>query len=373
MQISDEIRGILDEGKKPTGQEVTEMLQEPVDEALDLIRTHTNLTTLLQKKLDALSAAFGAAQQVATRAGKKTGEDRKQVFEVFEGAPLAALRELREVADKSIQHVENVCRRGRYRSKMPSYGGKWTENLDEARDPMGGSSDLQAYGDYVPAIGKIEPGDAVNLGGMVFRVIGKSGNSAVVQPEAVRQGVYSPARGYPTPQSPAPSGTTTPQDTRLQAPQGNLSNPTGRTSLVGTSVLKYNPHTGQFQFCTGRLPGDYEMADTIQVVGHDPALPSIAAESITPEKLEMMTNEAEGDDTIEKLRAVAIAEEPQLVNDVLVDPFTAEAAVEMYDGLAEGNQEQMEAMSIHDILRVTYSVMERAQGSSDEDPEDDEE
>jgi len=365
MAFSDEIRSILDEGKKPSGQQMTEQLQEPVDEALELLKTHTNLTTLLQKKLDALSTAFGIANQDATRAGKKTGEDRKQVFEVFEGAPLSALRELREVIDRSIQHVENVCRRGRYRSEMPSYGGKWTttESLGEQADPFGGSTDLQSYGDFVPAMGKIEPGMAVDLGGTVFRVIGKSGDSAVVQPEAIRQQVYGdfgPAGGYPTPQSPVPSGATTPQDTHDVAPRSNLSNPTGHTSLVGTSVLKYSPHSGQFSFVTGKMPGDYEMATSIQIVGHDPALPNIAGESITADRLKLMTDEAEGDDTIEKLRAVADSSEPKLINGVLVDPFSANVAVEMYDGLNDDNQERMEGMGIYEVLQVIYSVMSKA-------------
>jgi len=344
MSFSQEIREILDEGKKKPSVQ-TEEMNEPVDEAIELLKTHTNLTSLIQKKLDGLSSAFGVAKQMAVKAGKKTGDDRKQVFEAFEGAPLVALREMREIIDKSIQHVENVCRRGRFRSTIPSYGGKWTttENLDETRDPFGSGSNIEGYGDYVPAIGKIEPGMAVNLGGQTFRVIGKSGNSAVVQPEVIRKQVYAdyqPGGGYPTPQSPAPSGTTTPQDAHMEPVRGNLSNPTGRTSLVGTSVLKYNPHTGQFQFCTGKMPGDYEMADIIQVVGHDPALPNIAAESITVEGLELMTDEIEGDDIIEKLRAMAEAEELGLVNGVLMDSFSASAAVEMYDGLSEENPEE---------------------------------
>jgi hypothetical protein len=364
MKISEEVRSILDEGKKPSGWDISEELQEPVDEALELLRSHTNLTTLLQKKLDAVSGAFGAAQQQAVKAGKKTGEDRMAVLEVFETAPLAALRELREIIDKSIQHVEGVCRRGRYRNNAGGYGGKWTENLDEAADPYGGSHDLQNYGDYVPGMGKIEPGTAIKLGGQVFRVIGKSGNSALTQPEAIRQQVYGdfgPGKSYPTPSSPAPSGNTTPQDARPQGVQGNLSNPTGRTSLVGTSVLKYNPHKGQFQFCNGKKPGEYEMATTVQVVGHDPALPNIAAESTTVERLEMMVSEADGDDTLEKLRETSMADEPLKVNDVLVDPFSAKAAVEMYDALNAENQAMMEEMSVYEILRVTYNVMSKAQ------------
>lgn len=372
MSFAREIRDILD-GDKGTGREegVTEELQEPVDEALELLKSHTNLTSLLQRKLDAVSAAFGVAQQEASRVGRKTGEDRKQVVEIFMGSPVAALRELSAVIDKSVQHMEGVSRRQRYRADgVTGFGGKWT-SLGEARDPMGGSSQLQTYGDYVPAIGKINPGDAVRLGGTVFRVIGKSGNSALVQPDKLRQQVarYVPGKGYPSPASPTPSGINTPQDVRMQAPQGNLSNPSGRTSLVGTSVLRYNPHTGQFAFCTGKMPGDYEMATTIQVVGHDANMPHIVGEGVTVERLEMMLSEAEGDDVIEKLRSIAESEEEGLVNDVLVDPFSAAAAVRMYEGLTDENQERMEEMDIHQVLRVTYNVMGKVHGEA-EDPTD---
>jgi hypothetical protein len=353
---AEEIRSILDAGKIRSG--ITEEMQEPVDEALELLKSHTNLTTLLQRKLDGVSVAFGAANQQAGKVGNKTGEDRKQVLEIFAGSPLLALRELREIIDKSVQHMENVCRRQKWRNDSMGYGGKWT-TLGEAKDPMGGSSSLMRYDDYAPAMGKIEPGNAVNLGGMVFRVIGKSGNSAVVQPESLRQQVarYVPGKAYPTPQSPVPSGYTTPQDATTQAIQAPQNNPTGHTSLVGTSVLKYNPHTGQFSFVNGKVPGEYEMATAIQIVGHDPALPNIAGESITPEKLELMLSEAEGDSILEKLRAVAAGDGPQKVNDVLVDPFSASAAVRMYEGLSAENQERMAGMGIHEVLRVTYNVM----------------
>jgi hypothetical protein len=370
MSFAREIMDILDGDKGSSDQEgVTEEMQEPVDEALGLLKSHTNLTSLLQRKLDAVSAAFGVAQQEASRVGRKTGEDRKQVVEIFMGSPVAALRELSAVIDKSVQHMEGVSRRQRYRaSGVTGFGGSWTA-LGEARDPMGGSSQLQNYGDYVPAMGKINPGDAVNLGGRVFRVIGKSGNSALVQPDQLRKQAarYVPARGYPTPASPTPSGINTPQDVRMRAPQGNLSNPSGRTSLVGTSVLRYNPHTGQFAFCTGKMPGDYEMADTIQIVGHDPTMPSIVGEGITVENLELMLSEAEGNDIIEKLRSIAESEEEALVNDVLVDPFTAEAAVRMYEGLSDENQERLEGMDIHEALRVTYNVMGKVHGGGNED------
>lgn len=368
MSFAREIRDILDGGKALDQNGITEELQEPVDEALELLKSHTNLTTLLQRKLDGVSVAFGAANQQATQVGKKTGEDRKQVLEIFVGSPLLALRELAAVIDKSIQHMEGVSRRQKWRGDSTiGFGGKWTA-LGEARDPMGGSRDLQSYGDFVPAMGKIEPGNAINLGGTVFRVIGKSGDSALIQPESLRQQVarYVPGKGYPTPQSPVPSGISTPQDVRLVAPQGNLSNPTGRTSLVGTSVLKYNPHTGQFSFVNGKMPGEYEMATTIQIVGHDPALPNIASESTTVERMELMINEAEGNDIIDKLRAVSGASEPQTVNEVLVDPFSARAAVGMYEGLSDENQERMEGMDIHEILRVTYNVMAKAQNHAEE-------
>ena len=367
MSFAREIRDILDGDKGSSGQDgVTEEMQEPVDEALDLLKSHTNLTSLLQRKLDAVSAAFGVAQQEASRVGRKTGEDRKQVVEIFMGSPVAALRELSAVIDKSVQHMEGVGRRQRYRaSGVTGFGGSWTA-LGEARDPMGGSGDLGGYGDFVPAMGKINPGDAVRLGGTVFRVIGKSGNSALVQPDKLRQQAarYVPARGYPTPASPAPSGTSTPQDVRTQAPQGNLSNPSGHTSLVGTSVLKYNPHTGQFAFCTGKMPGDYDMATTIQVVGHDPSMPNMAAEGVSVEKLEMMLSEAEGGDIIEKLRSIAESGQDGLVNDVLVDPFSAEAAVRMYEGLSDENQERLEGMDVHEVLRVTYNVMGKVHGTN---------
>lgn len=365
MSFTEELRSILDEGREKLP--VTEEMQEPIDEALELLKSHTNLTSLLQRKLDGVSMAFGAASQQAGRVGKKTGDDRKQVLEIFSGSPLVALREMRMIIDKSIQHMENVCRRQKYRGDSFGFGGKWT-TLGEARDPMGGSGDLQSYGDFVPAMGKVEPGMAVSLGGRVFRVIGKSGNSAVIQPESIRQSMYAgfgPAGGYPAPGSPVPSGNTTPQDVHLQAPRGNLANPTGHTSLVGTSVLKYNPHTGKFMFCTGKLPGDYEMADTIQIVGHDPALPNIVGESSTVERLELMLSEADGDDIIEKLRSIIESGEDALVNDVMVDPFTADAAVRMYEGLNDENQEHMEGMDIHEVLRVTYSVMAKAEKPSE--------
>lgn len=341
MQLSDEIRSIIDEGKRAPSSQITEEYKEPIDEVFNLLSTHTDLTTLLQRKLDALSGAFGVAKQQAAKVGGEN-DKRAEVFEIFKAAPLSALRELKSIIDKSIQHVENVCRRSEYKREIPSYGGSWVGESIESTDLSEYESDM--------AMDKIQPGVILKLGEQVFRVLSKSGNSALIQPDYIQEQRFGPAAGYPSPQSPVPSGMTIAQDVTPQPVGGDL---------VGASIFKYVPETGLFQYCTGIMPGSYEMATVIQIVGHDPSMPNIA-EDMTVEEFELMLSEAEPTDIIEKLRTVAEGEEARLVNSVLVDSDTARVAVEMYDGFQDdGNRIKMGSMNIHEVLRTTFSVLSK--------------
>ena len=129
-----------------------------------------------------------------------------------------------------------------------------------------------------------------------------------------------------------------------------LKNPSGRTSLVGLSVLNYNPHNGQFTWPSGTMPGEYKQATAITIVGHDKALSKVVGEDVTPERFDMMIDEAEGDNLMAKLSTVAEGEDMMTVNSVLVDPYTAQLALQVYEGLKTENQERMEAMTVYEVI-----------------------
>lgn len=132
--LTEEVRGILDGAQESAGSEVSEAELKPVEEVLELLKTHTNLTSLLQKKLDSVSSAFGMAYQLASRAKKKP-DGAGQVFDAFEGAPLVALRDLRTMLDRAIRHMEYVCNRRKSNVVPMSFGGNWTSLGEETELP----------------------------------------------------------------------------------------------------------------------------------------------------------------------------------------------------------------------------------------------
>lgn len=246
------------------------------------------------------------------------------------------------------------------------------------------------YPDYGPAMGRIKPGDAVNITQTVFRVIGKSGNSALVQPDAIHREMYgdfrpggqarvpvgqgvpsigktdqeTPAMGrIPSGQDFAGRGGTGFQDTSTSAPRSGG----GRTPLIGLQVLNYNPHSGKYSFPSGTKPGEYKQAMQATIVGHDPNMKSVvgqgsaaSAKMTTVEGFESMVSEADGDTLLEKLQAVVDAGEPMKVNEVLVDPFIAEATIQLHEGLNEDNQERLRAMSTLEMVSTVLRVIGQA-------------
>jgi len=448
---------------------------------VELLRTHRELVTAAQRKLDGLSASLGEAHAKATRSPGAA-------LEAIGDKPLAALRALKEMIDASLLHVESVVRGGRavpgltesrldevdaalyalqegdvdtdfsknnYASQLSASsaeaaafigsvkqlqigdnvgvgrnayqvvntptkrGAEWfvalsgpnagttdgysllvPETLSKANPPTGHIAptreavlrndetgaevelmltdvrlegvDASQYGDYGPAMGRIKPGDAVRITKTVFRVIGKSGSAALIQPEKIAKemyGDYGPAMGRIMSPGDFPGrGGKDFRDTSASAPQATQSQGQrpGHSSLVGTTVLKYNPHTGGYSFPSGKFPGDYEMADTIQIVGHDPKMPYVVGESMTVERFEMMLDEADGGTTMEKIASVIEADEPMKINGVYVDPDSARAILMVQEALGEDNQERMSGMAVQTMATIAWKLINQGQKTDDE-------
>lgn len=481
--ILEEIRGVLDEkpGKPPKAPPTTEMMEDPADEALKLLKTHKNLARVIQKKVDAVSASMGSANSQAVRSGKFGGA-ALAALDLIEGGPLSALKDLRNVVGEAVRHIDNVVKRGSrgrgslgyhhedrmafvdeqlqelaegrqpnvdpppHNATTNNYAPELAAAMADAKKSIGairaltigqniyiGRKSLQVvntptqrgaewfvtlsgptsagfqgtpeaftlvvptdskagttqktmaelrhgehtmelylsdirldedefgqhftnYGDYGPAMGRIKPGDAVNLTKTVFRVIGKSGNSALIQPDAT-YGDFKAAMGkLPASDLAQWQGGVHFRDTNTSAPKATLKNPSGRTSLVGLSVLNYNPHNGQFSWPSGTMPGEYKQATAITIVGHDKALGKVVGEDVTPERFDMMIDEAEGDNLMAKLSTVAEGEDMLTVNGVLVDPYTAQLALQVYEGLKTENQGRMEAMTVYEVIATTHRM-----------------
>lgn len=322
QSVVDEVKAILAEGRSKPKEPAVGALQE----AAELIRTHRDFGAALQARIGEVNAALGEAAMKASRGGN--------ALDALRAAPLVAMRKLSEAINAALAHVESVV------------GGEITETMNSQ---------------YVSAMDPIKPGDKVMLTQQVFRVIGKSGNSALVQPDAIAKAVYGNFMSAPgsvkSPGDFAGRGGKDFGDAVTSQPQGMLTNPDGHISLVGTRVLKYNPHTGQFSFPSEKLPGEYEMADTIQIVGHDPSLPYTVGEGMTVDRFEMILDEAHGSNAIDKFRVVAEAEIPMKVHGVYVDHYTAEAAVAMYDSLNESNKMRLTDMTAPQILAVMVRML----------------
>lgn len=250
------------------------------------------------------------------------------------------------------------------------------------------------YADFGPAMDRIKPGDRIAWMNptMVMRVIGREGSAALVQPDAMDAEMYGTFRAAaqyssvpvgqeaPTvPQTtmwqpgmaPIPSnrdfpgrGGTHALDTSTSAPQATLTGQGGfsggeRTSLVGTRVLNYNPHTGKYSMVTGKMPGDYEMADTIQIVGHDPSLPAAVGESMTLQRFELVLDEAIGSTPIAKLRHVVESGKVMKVNGVLMDPCVASVMLQFHCSVSEENRARMGKMGVVEMLTVSQRMLAR--------------
>jgi hypothetical protein len=331
QSVADEVRGILAEGRpgKPAPE------SDSLKEAVEMVRMHRAFGTALRSQTDAVITALAEAAEKVTRG--------TNALDVLRGSPREALSRLSETVDAALAHLDAVA----------GTGGRVTEE-DQ----------------FVSAMGSIKPGDKIQLTQQVFRIIGKSGDSALMQPEAIARSLYGDF-------SPAPKSVKSPGDFSgrggkdfgdavVSQPHGMLKNPDGHISLVGTQVLKYNPHTGMFTFPSSTVPGDYEMADTIQIVGHDPTLPFIVGESMTVERFDMMLDEAHGTTVIDKLRVVAEGETPMKVHGVYVDHYTAEAAVAMHDNLNESNRQRLAEMTTPQVLAVMLRMLEGSGGKTAE-------
>lgn len=223
--------------------------------------------------------------------------------------------------------------------------------------------DGSQYGDFGPAMGRIEPGDTVRLTKQVFRVIGKSGSAALIQPEKIAAEVYGgfrPAMGYVASPGDFPGrGGKDFQDTSTSEPKGTQpQGQAGHASLVGTTVLNYNPHTGQYSFPSGKLPGEYEMADTIQIVGHQPGEERayFGESRMTVERFTLMIQEAAGKTTVEKLQSVAAGGEPMKVNGYYVDPESARVILMVHEALGEDNRNRMDGMAVQQMVTVAWRM-----------------
>ena len=338
--VEDEVRGILDGGVAAPVQ--TREQANSADEAVELLNTRRSLIVAVQAKLDGLTTALGDAH---TRASRTAGS----AVESLEG-PMAALRALKEVVDSSLAHVEDVCR---------------SAGMDPGLTEATNHDDLTStvYGDYGPAMGRIEPGDAVTFAKTAFRVIGKSGNSALIQPEKLARAVYGdfgPAMGRIASPGDFPGrGGKDFRDTsdvapRATQPQGQ----SGHTALVGTTVLKYNPHTGGFSFPSGKAPGDYAMATAIQVVKHDPKLGRVVGSNarMSVEAFELGLDEAFGETTMERVLDVLESDQVKKVNGVMLDPATAALILQVNESLDEGNQDQLAELGVATMASISLNL-----------------
>lgn len=327
--VADEIRSILAESRSGKPVIVASPRTTALQEAVNLLKTHRTLTSSLQSELDKVNRSLAEAADKAVR-----GEDAMKVL----AEPAALLRKLAETVNGAHSHLSTVL----------------------------GTEPIQEEGvfapQYVKSMDKINPGDKVSLTAQVFRVIGKSGNSAVMQPDAIARELYGTFEPAPKPVKspgdfPGRGGKDFQDATVTGAPKGMLKDPSGHTSLVGAMVVKYNPHTGQFSYPSPKLPGEYEMADTIQVVGHDPKMPHVVGESVSPDRFELQLDEAHGTTIIDKLRVISGGGTPMKVHGVYVDHFTAEAALSVYENMRDSeNKRRMVEMTASQIIHMLFRM-----------------
>ena len=438
MNTVEEVRSILSGGKPVTAPVVE---HAPLDEAVELIRTHRDLTATIQRKLDGLSAAMGEAHERATR-------DPSAALAALAGKPRDALAALKDLIDASLTHVESVTGRavkpvsearvhlvdralfeltegvdtnaaksgvrasmtevegflnsvkrlktgssvgiGRntYRvSKSPALRGK--DMLVTLSGPGMGAADgytllvpgspaarneeyevLLVHDESDARVGlfmsdvvleavdkgqykdfsRVNPGDTIRITKQTFRVIGKSDSAAIIQPEKIAKEVYG---GF----SAAPAPVKSPGDFA-----GRGGKDFGDAVLAGATVLKFNPHNGQYSFPNGKLPGEYEMADTIQIVGHEPDEERFYEGVMGVERFDLMVSEAYGNSSLEKLSEVAKRGESMKVNGVYVDPATARVVLAIHEALGEPNQERLAGLPVQDMIAVAMKMVSEAAG-----------
>lgn len=250
------------------------------------------------------------------------------------------------------------------------------------------------YQDFGPAMGRIEPGDKITWMNptMVLRVIGREDNAAIVKPDSMDDEMYGSFRAAAqfssvpvgnelpaVPQrqqwqpgmDPIPSnrdlpgrGGTHALDAHTTALQSTLTGQGGISggecaSLVGARVLTYNPHTGKYSMATGKKPGEYEMADTIQIVGHDPSLPAAVGESMTLQRFELAIDEAMGPTTVAKLRHVVESGKVMKVNGVLMNAPVASVMLRFYGAVSESNRARMDGMGVVEMMTVSQRMLKR--------------
>lgn len=200
---------------------------------------------------------------------------------------------------------------------------------------------MHQYGTYEAGMEKIQPGDRIKLGGTTFRVIGKVGNAATVAPEL--GGSYRAARAWIGPTD--------------GADLGGHKEPWDTSESGVATVLRFNPHTGQYQFPSGTKPGEYEMADKIQIVGRDPSLPTAVGEGVTVDRIDFIMDEAAGSTLIEKL--VEASKSPKKVNGYYITPATAAVACRVYERLDGENRERLESLSVVEAIRAVHATVAR--------------
>ena len=215
------------------------------------------------------------------------------------------------------------------------------------------------YGDYAPMMGKVNPGDKIRLTTpTVFRVVGKTDNVALVQPDAMDKEMYGKYRAAAT-GSPA----------NLWKPAGGWIGSGGDFAgrggkefqdtrpATGMRVVKFNPHSGKFMMPTGKKPGEYEMADKIQIVGHQPNENAVVGESMSLERFQMIIAEAGGTNVMEKLESVAGSRAPMTVNGILFEPGVAQSILCMHAGLSEDRQNRLGSMGADQVLETTMRML----------------
>lgn len=242
-----------------------------------------------------------------------------------------------------------------------TWGGRSTKILmADIRLEEGNYGDhMTNYGDYEPMMGKVNPGDKIKLTTpTVYRVVGKVNNAALVQPDAMDKEMYGKYRA---------AATGSPVD--LWKPAGGWidsgSDYAGRggkefkdtNPVTGMRVMKFNPHSGKFMMPTGRKPGEYELADKIQIVGHHPNETSVVGESMSLDRFQMTIAEAGGTSVVEKLESVANASSAMTVNGILFEPGVAQAILHMHSSLSEDRKERLAAMSADQVLETTMRML----------------
>lgn len=188
---------------------------------------------------------------------------------------------------------------------------------------------MYGYGDYARHMSPgrktkfgtvwIAPGDSVELGGDVFRVVDVHDSGALLQPLDTMKGAE------------------------------------GHTSLAGTQMAVYDSHSGQYTLDPGSVPGQYEMATVIQVVGHNPGDPKAVGEGITVDEFQSMT-EASGSDVISKLKSIVKNHQAAKVDGVFMDATTANMLLRVYEALGEENRKKFAGLPIRKMVAIGWKL-----------------